>query len=59
MTRDINCDNLVSPADSFAFFFYFDRSFNAANIISKILKKDVSMVNVQDEVIEKALRGEL
>jgi len=31
----------------------------AANIISKILKKDVSMVNVQDEVIEKALRGEL
>ena len=31
----------------------------AANIISKILKKEVSMVNVQDEVIEKALRGEL
>lgn len=31
----------------------------AANIISKILKKDVSMVNLQDEVIEKALRGEL
>ena len=31
----------------------------AANIISKILKKEVTMVNVQDEVIEKALRGEL
>ena len=31
----------------------------AANIISKILKKEVSMVNVKDEVIEKALRGEL
>ena len=32
---------------------------HAASIISKILKKDVSVVNVNDEIIDKALRGEL
>ncbi len=31
----------------------------SATIVSKILKKDVAMVNVNDELIEKALRGEL
>ena len=31
----------------------------ASDIISKILKKDVSVVNVNDEILEKALRGEL
>ena len=32
---------------------------HAATIISKVLKKDISMVNVNDEIIEKAMRGEL
>ena len=32
---------------------------HAASIISKILKKDVSVINVNDEIIDKALRGEL
>jgi len=32
---------------------------HAALIISKILKKDVSVINVNDEIIDKALRGEL
>ena len=31
----------------------------ASEIISKILKKEVSVVNINDEVIEKAMRGEL
>ena len=31
----------------------------ASEIISKILKKEVSVVNLNDEVIEKAMRGEL
>ncbi|MCR4880612.1 MAG: hypothetical protein K6A44_01485 [bacterium] len=31
----------------------------ASEIISKILKKDVAVVNVNDEVIQKAMRGEL
>ncbi len=31
----------------------------AASIVSKILKKDVAMVNVSDEIIDKAMRGEL
>lgn len=31
----------------------------ASDIISKILRKDVSVVNVSDEVVEKAMRGEL
>ena len=30
----------------------------ASEIISKILKKEVSVVNINDEVIEKAIRGE-
>jgi len=32
---------------------------HAAAIVSKILKKDVSMINVNDDIIDKALRGEL
>ena len=32
---------------------------HASKIVSKILKKDVAMVNVNDEIIDKALRGEL
>ena len=31
----------------------------ASDIISKILKKDISVININDEVVEKALRGEL
>ena len=31
----------------------------ASDIISKILKKEVAVVNVSDEILEKALRGEL
>ena len=31
----------------------------ASGIISKILKKEVAVVNVNDEVVEKAMRGEL
>ena len=31
----------------------------ASAIISKILKKDVIVVNVNDEIVEKAMRGEL
>ena len=31
----------------------------ASDIISKILKKEVSVININDEVVEKALRGEL
>ena len=31
----------------------------ASDIISKILKKEVAVVNVSDEVLEKAMRGEL
>ena len=31
----------------------------ASDIISKILKKEVSVVNVNDEIVEKAMRGEL
>ena len=31
----------------------------ASAIISKVLKKDVAVVNVTDEIVEKALRGEL
>ena len=31
----------------------------ASIIISKILKKDVSVVNMNDEIVNKALRGEL
>ncbi|MCQ2957533.1 MAG: hypothetical protein MJ180_01370 [Candidatus Gastranaerophilales bacterium] len=32
---------------------------HAATIISKILKKDVAVVNVNDEIVDKAMRGEL
>ena len=32
---------------------------HASAIVSKILKKDIAMVNVNDEIIDKALRGEL
>ena len=31
----------------------------AASIVSKILKKEVAMVNVSDEIINKAMKGEL
>ena len=31
----------------------------ASDIISKILKKEVAVVNVSDEILEKAMRGEL
>lgn len=31
----------------------------ASDIISKILKKEVSVVNLNDEMLEKAMRGEL
>lgn len=31
----------------------------ASTIISKILKKDIAMVNVNDEILDKAMRGEL
>ncbi len=36
-----------------------DIGIHATAIISKILKKDVAMVNVNDEIIDKAMRGEL
>ena len=31
----------------------------ASEIISKILKKDVSVVNVNDDIVDRAMRGEL
>ena len=36
-----------------------DIGIHAANIVSKILKKEVSMVNVNDEILDKAMKGEL
>ena len=32
---------------------------HAASIVSKILKKEVAMVNVSDEILDKAMKGEL
>lgn len=36
-----------------------DIGMHAATIVSKILKKEVAMVNVNDEILDKAMKGEL